>query len=279
MKVALAQLSSRRDVDHNLATCRRLAEQAFADGADWLLFPENAPFLGRDREKLAVAEPIDGPIVDHFRALARDGDCWVTLGSFAEASDSPDRTHNTQLLIAPDGEVAAVYRKIHLFDVEVEGGRSFRESETIAPGDEPVTATIDAGAWGSRITGLTICYDLRFPELYRALSARGAEAVTVPSAFTLQTGRDHWHPLLQARAIENQCYVLAPNQWGHHFGDRASYGHSAIYDPWGRMLACAPDTEAVVTARLDFDYLADVRQRMPCLSHRRLSGAQDGGAG
>ena len=274
MKVALAQINSRRDVAHNLRTCRRLAEQAFDDGADWVLFPENAPFLGRDRDKLAVAEPIDGPMVGHFRQLARDAACWVTLGSFPEVSDSPDHAHNTQVLIDPSGDIAAVYRKIHLFDVDVEGGRKFRESDSIAPGDRTVTATVagDDDA-GTHLTGLTICYDLRFPELYRALAAAGAQTLSVPSAFTLQTGRDHWHPLLQARAIENQAYVLAPNQWGHHFGDRASYGHSAVYDPWGRMVACAPDRECVVTARLDFEHLADVRQRMPCLSHRRLGSA------
>lgn len=270
MKTSLIQLRSTRDVAHNLRRCDALADQAIADGADWILFPENAPFLGADKEKFAVAESIDGPIVAHFREIARRGSCWVSLGSFAEKIDSddrstPERTYNTQVLLNPRGETAAVYRKIHLFDVHLEGGQSFLESGSVAPGEDVISADINA-----QKVGLTICYDLRFPELYRALAADGATVMTVPAAFTLQTGRDHWHPLLQARAIENQCYILAANQWGNHFGERWSYGHSAIYDPWGRMIACASDTECVVSATLDFAYLEEVRQRLPCLSHRRL---------
>ena len=270
MKISLVQLSSTRNLDDNLARCRTLAETAFEDGADWILFPENAPFLGKDAEKRQVAEPLDGAIVDHFRQIARDGECWVTVGSVPEVSSSPDHTYNTQILLTPGGQTAAVYRKIHLFDVDVEGGRSFRESDSIYGGEELVTADIPAPGAGQRTMGLSICYDLRFPELYRGLVERGAQVLTAPSAFTLQTGRDHWHPLLQARAIENQAYVLAPNQWGHHFGKRSSYGHSAVYDPWGRMIACAPEEECVLTARLDFAYLDRVRQRMPSLTHRRL---------
>jgi deaminated glutathione amidase len=269
MKVSLVQLCSTRDVQDNLARCARLAEQAADDGADWILFPENAPFLGKDTEKLAVAEEIDGSMVDHFRDIARQCDAWVTLGSFPEVAQDAQRTHNTQVLVSPAGEIDAVYRKMHLFDVEIEGGQSYRESHSVAGGSELVTAEVAVGSkkWP---VGLTICYDLRFPELYRGLLDRGVQILTVPSAFTLQTGRDHWHPLLQARAIENQCYVLAPNQWGNHFGPRSSYGHSAVYDPWGRMIACAPDAECVVTARIDADYLDQVRRNMPCLDHRRV---------
>lgn len=269
MKISLVQLCSTRDLERNLRRCRELAERAADDGAEWILFPENAPFLGKDAEKLAVAETIDGAIVEHFRAIARDADCWVSLGSFPEVSDHRGRTYNTQVLLTPTGETAATYRKIHLFDVDVEGGRSYRESDSVASGENLVTASV-SGNDGDHTVGLSVCYDLRFPELYRALAHEGATVLTVPSAFTLQTGRDHWHPLLQARAIENQAYVLAPNQWGNHFGRRSSYGHSVVYDPWGRMIACAPDTECVVTAELDFDYLQDVRQRMPSLTHRRV---------
>lgn len=268
MDVSLIQLNASREVDANLSTCRILAERALEHGTDWILFPENAPFLGKDHEKTRVAESIDGPIVDHFRAIAREGEVWVTLGSFPEATDEPDRTYNTQVLIAPSGETAAIYRKIHLFDVDVEGGRSFRESNHVRGGDRVVRSEVGDG--DGLPTGLTICYDLRFPELYRALAATGVVAVTAPSAFTLQTGRDHWHPLLQARAIENQCYVLAPNQWGHHFGDRSSYGHSAVYDPWGRRIACASDRETVVHAELDPAYVDEVRRQMPCLAHTRV---------
>ncbi|MGM0556001.1 MAG: carbon-nitrogen hydrolase family protein [Myxococcota bacterium] len=269
MKVALAQLNSARDIDANLATCRRLAEQAADEGADWLLFPENAPFLGKDREKLDVAEPLDGPMIDAFRQMARDAELWLTVGSFPETSPSPDHTFNTQVLLSPTGETHSVYRKMHLFDVTVDAQRSYRESDTIKPGAETALATV-ATSDDTADVGQTICYDLRFPELYRDLVARGANVLTVPSAFTLQTGRDHWHALLRARAIENQAYVLAPDQWGTHFGDRASYGHSVVYDPWGQRLACAPDKVGIVTAELDFGYLRDVRQRMPSLEHRRL---------
>lgn len=279
MRVSLIQLCSTRDLARNLTRCRELAERAAGQGADWILFPENAPFLGKDADKLAVAEPLDGPMVGHFRQIARDVGSWVSLGSFPEVSPDASRTYNTQVLLDPNGDTVAVYRKIHLFDVDVEGGRSYRESESVAAGDEVVCAPLRT-PHGEHGVGLSVCYDLRFPELYRALVDRGATAVTVPSAFTLQTGRDHWNPLLQARAIENQVYVLAPNQWGHHFGRRSSYGHSAVYDPWGRMIACAPDRECVVTAELDFDYLEDVRQRVPSLKHRCIGlddiGSQEG---
>jgi predicted amidohydrolase len=269
VKISLIQLCSTRNLERNLERCSQLASRATNDGAEWILFPENAPFLGKDVDKLAVAERIDGPIVDHFRQIACKGDCWVTLGSFPEISPDDSRTYNTQVLIDPDGQTAAVYRKIHLFDVDVEGGRSYRESDSVRHGEQLVCAPVSAQA-GEHQVGLTVCYDLRFPELYRELVHRGATVLTVPSAFTLQTGRDHWHPLLQARAIENQAYVLAPNQWGTHFGRRSSYGHSVVYDPWGRMLACAPDKECVVTVELDFEHLQDVRQRMPSLTHRRV---------
>ena len=268
MKVSLAQLTSSQDVDENLAKCRKLAHRAFERDADWVMFPENAPFLGPDDAKAEVAEPLDGPMVEHFREIATDGGVWVTLGSFPEATDESDRTYNTQVMITPAGEIAATYRKIHLFDVDVEGGRSFRESDHVKSGSGVVDLEASIGDTGETHIGLTICYDLRFPELYRALTDRGATILTVPSAFTLQTGRDHWHPLLQARAIENQCWVVAPNQWGHHFGDRSSYGHSVIYDPWGRRIACASDREMVVTAEIDLGYSDSVREQMPVLDHR-----------
>lgn len=279
MRVALIQMCSGRDVEANLERCRSLGRQAFEErGADWVLFPENAPFLGADAEKLEVSEPLDGPIVQAFGDLA-DGRGWVTLGSFPERlaptagqgrRDQKERSYNTQVMIAPCGDIHAVYRKLHLFDVEVEGGRSYRESDHVAPGEEVVVTEPPAPP-----VGLSICYDLRFPELYRRQVAAGAEILTVPSAFTLQTGRDHWHPLLQARAIENQCWVLAPNQWGHHFGDRWSYGHSAIYDPWGRRVACASAREGLVVADIDADYTHQVRRRMPVADHVRVDPDRD----
>jgi predicted amidohydrolase len=271
MIVSLCQVCSTRDVDANLETCRRLAERSAERGADWILFPENAPFLGSDADKLQVAEPLEGPIVDAYRAMARETGTWLTLGSFPEESPDAERTYNTQVLIAPDGTLQSVYRKIYLFDVSVEGGREYRESDHVRPGREPVVTRPEI-ADAVPTVGLTICYDLRFPSLYRAYALdEEADIVTVPSAFTLQTGRDHWHPLLRARAIENQCWMLAPNQWGHHHGDRWSYGHSAVYDPWGQRVACAPDGTGIVTAEVDLDAVGETRRKMPCLEHARTA--------
>lgn len=269
MRVALIQLTSSRDIDDNIETCRRLAADAADTGADWILFPENAPFLGRDDEKIAIAEPVDGAIVDAYREMARQFDCWVTIGSIPEVSPDPERTYNTQVHLRPDGSTHGIYRKIHLFDVSVDDDVQFCESDSVYPGDQIVDTTVGTDD-GHRL-GMTICYDLRFPELYRQLQRRQVEAITVPSAFTLKTGSVHWHPLLQARAIENQVYILAPNQWGHHFGERRSYGQSAIYDPWGRRVVCAPDRQGFVVADLDFDYVDEIRSSMPVFDHRRVA--------
>lgn len=270
MRCALIQLSSTKEIDHNLQVCRDLAEEARQTGARWILFPENAPFLGRDRDKIPIAENLDGPMVGAYRQMARDLDAWITVGSFPEKSPDPQRTYNTQVQINPDGSIAAVYRKIHLFDVALNEAVNFMESHSVFPGREVATAEIEEEGRVHKV-GLTICYDLRFPELYRALQKRGVQVLTVPSAFTLSTGHAHWHALIRARAIENQCYVLAPNQWGHHYGNRHSFGQSTIYDPWGRCVACASDRVGFVIAELDFDYLSEIRRAMPVLSHRCIS--------
>lgn len=273
MRVALIQLTSSRDIDANLRTCGRLAEEAAGTGASWILFPENAPFLGRDEEKVAIAEDIDGEMIRFFARLARQLDVWITVGSFPEISPDDDRTSNTQIHLDPDGAVVDVYRKIHLFDVAVDEAVNFCESDSVYPGEEIVDTFISGDRGDRHGVGMSICYDLRFPELYRALQTRHVEAITAPSAFTLSTGSVHWHALLKARAIENQAYILAPNQWGHHFGSRRSYGQSAIYDPWGRCIACASDRQGFVVADLDFDYVAEIRQSMPVLDHRRVDEA------
>lgn len=273
MRCALIQLSSTRDIDANLRACRQYAAEAAKAGAQWILFPENAPFLGRDRDKIPVAETLDGPMVDAFCQIATDLGAWITLGSFPEKSPDPKRTYNTQVHIYPTGAIDAVYRKMHLFDVSLDEAVNFVESDSVYPGQEVVTGHVTTAGEEpeSYSVGFSICYDLRFPELYRQLQSRGAQALTVPSAFTLSTGHAHWHPLLQARAIENQAYVLAPNQWGHHYGKRHSFGQSAIYDPWGRRIACASDRPGIVLADLSFDYVAEIRRSMPVLSHRRVS--------
>lgn len=273
MRIALAQMTSRRDVDENIDTCRQMCSQAASANAGWILFPENAPFLGRDSEKFEVAQDLDGPMITAYREMANTHGIWVTVGGFPEATDNPKKTYNTQVMIGPNGTIEAVYRKMHLFDAEVDSETAYKESDHVRGGDEIVTCQLDYQD-ESFLVGLSICYDLRFPEFYRKLVEAGADVLTVPSAFTLQTGRDHWHPLLQARAIENQCWVLAPDQFGHHFGKRWSYGHSVTYDPWGRQIACASDRIGVTYCEIDAQLLSEVRRRMPCQSHRRIGGGR-----
>jgi deaminated glutathione amidase len=269
LTVAAIQLTSTDDVDANLERARRLVRAAASDGATLIGLPENFAYLGSDRDhRLSIAEPLPGggPILSAMQALARETGAWLLLGGYPErTAGGTARIRNSAVLLASDGVVAATYRKIHLFDVDVPGGKRFRESETIEAGGEAVVAETP---WGG--LGLSICYDLRFPELYRALAARGARMAAVPSAFTLETGKDHWHLLLRARAVENQLFVIAPAQFGHHGGDRRSYGHALVVDPWGAVIAECGDHEGFARARLDFAYQDRVRRSLPCLDHRRL---------
>jgi predicted amidohydrolase len=285
---AAIQLTSTDDVAKNLHTSVRLVRRAADAGAQLIGLPENFAYLGSDRDhRASLAEAIpdseaagptstSGPILTAMRQVAQETRAWLLLGGFPERGSSAGsdargegqpvpRIRNTSILLSPRGDVAAVYRKIHLFDVDVPGGMRFRESETIEPGQDVVIAETP---WGG--LGLTICYDLRFPELYRAVAQRGARLVAVPAAFTLETGKDHWHVLLRARAIENQLYLFAPAQLGHHGGQRRSYGHALIVDPWGVVIAECGDHEGYALATADFDYQDQVRRNLPCLSHRRL---------
>jgi predicted amidohydrolase len=273
--VAAVQMTSTDDVEANLQRARELVREAAAAGALLIGLPENFAYLGNDTDhRLAIAEDVPkaggddpghpGPILTAMQELARGTGAWLLLGGFPERSRGR-LIRNSALLLNPEGTVSAVYRKIHLFDVDVPGGRRFRESESIEPGAEVVVAETP---WGG--LGLSICYDLRFPELYRALTARGARMISVPSAFTLQTGKDHWHPLLRARAIENQAFVVAPAQFGAHGPNRASYGHALIVDPWGAIIAECGDHDGFALAGLDFGYQDEVRRALPCLSHRRV---------
>ena len=278
LTVAAIQLTSTEDVAANLAACATWARAAAAAGASLIGLPENFAYLGTDRDhRLSLAEalpepvagretPAAGPILTAMQTLARETGAWLLLGGFPERAASPTHIRNTSVLLRADGTVAATYRKIHLFDVDVPGGKRFRESETIEAGDAPVVAETP---WGA--LGLSICYDLRFPELYRALAARGARLVAVPSAFTLETGKDHWRVLLRARAIENQAYVFAPAQFGHHGGNRRSWGHAMVVDPWGAVLAECGDHDGFALAAVDFEYQDRVRASLPCLTHRRVS--------
>lgn len=271
---AVVQLTSTSDEEANWGSARRLIERAAAHGARLVATPENTNYLGPHDEKVRRAEPLDGPTAGRFAELARQLGIHLLLGSFNEASDEPARCHNTSVLFAPDGSRLAVYRKLHLFDVDVPGGVRFAESATCKPGaltpgqnDGLAVAATELG----RI-GLTICYDLRFAELYRRLADLGADILAVPSAFTMATGKDHWEPLLRARAIENQCYVLAPAQSGTHDdgGLRESYGHAMIVDPWGLPIAVASDGPGFALAEIDLDRVERVRRAIPVRQHRRI---------
>jgi predicted amidohydrolase len=262
LRAAAVQLNSNADKARNLATAERLVRAAAANGAELVALPEKWNLLGAGEELIAGAEPLDGPSLSAARGWARDLGIHLLAGSIAERGEG-EKAANTSVLIGPDGEDLAVYRKIHMFDVDA-GGVSYRESEHEQPGSEIVTGPV-----GEPIVGLSVCYDLRFPELFRILALRGARIFTVPSAFTATTGRDHWEVLLRARAIENQVFVIAPNQVGAAAPHFESFGHSAIVDPWGKVLAMAPDEECFVAAELDLAAQDRVRGSLPSLANRR----------
>lgn len=273
MRAAVVQLNSSADRERNLEVAERLVRGAAGAGAELVVLPEKWTLLGDARALREGAEPLDGPAISAARSWAAELGIDLVAGSFAERVAGEERLFNTSVLIDRDGEVAAAYRKIHMFDVEV-GGVAYRESDGERPGDEIVVARAGAAAGsgtgaGEVELGLSVCYDLRFPELYRILALRGARVIAVPSAFTLATGRDHWDVLLRARAIENQAFVVAPNQWGEAPPHYSSYGRSAIVDPWGVVLARVPDGEGFAVAELDLAALADVRRRLPALASRR----------
>jgi deaminated glutathione amidase len=262
MRAAAVQLNSTSDKARNLATAERLVREAADAGAELVALPEKWNLLAGGEELLAGAEALDGPSLTAARGWARALGIHLLAGSIAERGDG-EKAFNTSILIGPEGEDRAAYRKVHMFDVDA-GGVSYRESAHERAGTELVTAPL-----GELIAGLTVCYDLRFPELFRILALRGARLLTVPSAFTLATGRDHWEVLLRARAIENQAFVLAPNQVGTAPPHFDSYGRSAIVDPWGTVLATAPDEECFVLAELDLAAQERVRESLPSLANRR----------
>jgi predicted amidohydrolase len=261
VRVAVVQLNSNGDKARNLAAAERLVRAAVADGAELVALPEKWNLLAAGEEMAAGAEALDGPSLGAARAWARELGVHLLAGSIAERGE--EKAFNTSVLIGPDGDDLAVYRKIHMFDVEA-GGVEYRESDHEQAGGEIVSAPID----GLEL-GLTVCYDLRFPELYRILAVRGARLIAVPSAFTAATGRDHWEVLLRARAIENQAFVIAPNQVGEAPPHYSSYGRSAIVDPWGVVLATAPDEECFAVADLDLAAQERTREQLPSLANRR----------
>jgi len=267
MRVAVCQMRSGEDVGPNLDLAGKLLGEAAEGGADLAALPEVFTYLGRSSGRAAAAEPVPGPTTQMLAAVARDRGMWILGGSVLESDAA--RIFNTSVLIDREGELVARYRKIHLYDVELPDQPPIRESDTFTPGEQLVTHPTE----GARL-GLSICYDLRFPELYRGLMALGAEVLTVPAQFQHTTGQAHWEVLLRARAIENQCFVVAPGQWGTYGregSNRRSWGHSAIVDPWGRVLVEAPgEGDGVWFADLDTAELRAIRERLPALRHRRL---------
>jgi predicted amidohydrolase len=268
VRAAAIQMNSTDDRGRNLAVADRLVRAAVRDGATFVVLPEKWSVLGTPERLAAGAEPLDGPAIAWARATARELGIDLVAGSIAERP-APDaaagaKGANTSVHVGPDGEPRATYRKVHLFDVEV-GGTVYRESDGEDPGEELVTSTL---ADGTEL-GMAVCYDLRFPELFRILALRGALVVSLPSAFTLATTRDHWEVLLRARAIENQQFLIAPNQIGEHAPGMRSGGRSMIVDPWGVVLATAPDGEGHVVADLDLGRQAEIRASLPSLANRR----------
>lgn len=266
-KVGVVQMTSTGDVEANLCAVERLVGEGVGDGARLIVIPECFAYLGPEQGKLELAEPLPGggPILARMAALARARGVELVLGGFWEKGASAAKVRNACVHLAADGAVRAIYRKIHLFDVDLPDGTKLEESATVEPGRELVVSDAPFGK-----LGLSVCYDVRFPELYRGLVDRGAIALAIPAAFTLTTGKDHWHVLLRARAIEAQSYVLAAAQTGLHHGQRRSYGHALICDPWGTVLGECGEGEGVATAWVDPEVVARVRGSVPSLRHRVL---------
>jgi predicted amidohydrolase len=263
IRVACVQMTSRADKPANIEAAERLVSQAAATGADIVVLPEKWNAIGDTSVLHEAAEPLDGESASAMSAWATRHGITLVGGSITERHEGREKLSNTSLVFDPEGALVAVYRKIHLFDVEV-GGVVYRESDAEEPGEEPVVVEVED--W--RI-GLSVCYDVRFPELYRILALEGAELVTVPAHFTTPTGRDHWHVLLRARAIENQCYVAAAAQVGETLRGKPAYGRSLIADPWGIVLAQAPDEETVIAAELGRARLQEIRTKLPSLANRQ----------
>jgi len=268
MDVAVLQLSSGERVGENLEVVARLVGEAAGRGAKLVVLPENFAFMGRDDDRRLHAELLgdpSAPIQGLLAKLAKEHGVTLVGGGMPERSPDAAVPFNTAVVFGEQGSLVTSYRKIHLFDVDLADGTKLEESACTAPGSAPVVVRV--GGFG---VGLSICYDLRFPELYRTLVDQGAELLLVPAAFTLHTGKDHWHVLLRARAIEAQCYVAAAAQWGKHPLGRTTYGHALVADPWGTVIAECSDGIGYALARIESKKLEDVRASLPSLKHRKL---------
>jgi len=263
MKVGVVQMDTKANKEANFNKARELIEEGVDKGASLVGLPEYFNYIGPTQEEPAEAEMIPGPTTQMLASLAKEHGIWLHGGSVLEKVPGGEKMYNTTVVFDPNGEIVARYRKIHLFDIEIKDGPAITESDNKASGDEIVFFKI-----GEVKVGLTICYDMRFPELYRILTLKGARIIMIPSAYTFFTGKDHWEPILRTRAIENQIYIVAPAQVGTKPGFR-TYGHSLVVDPWGNIIAEAQEEETVLVADLDMDYLERIRKQIPCLNNRR----------
>jgi predicted amidohydrolase len=263
-KVAAVQMTSTADVQGNVSRALARVQRAAEQGAALVALPENLAYLRKEGTPVELRVTLDGDLVGSFGEIARERGIHVLLGSVPEKIARSSRIYNTSVLIGPNGRVVATYRKMHLFDIDAPGEVVLRESRTVKPGDRPVVVDTPLGC-----LGLSICYDLRFPELYRHLALAGAEVLFVPAAFTSYTGPHHWLPLLRARAIENQCWIVAPAQVGRHDAERSSHGETVVIDPWGKVVARRARGEGTILAEIDREKVRRVRQSLPCLTHLR----------
>jgi predicted amidohydrolase len=264
LKISCVQLTSSADLHANILKIEGLVAKAAREGARLVATPENSFLIEEPGQKREIYSQNEHPGVKAASRMAKNHKIWLLIGSVAVAAEEEGKTYNRSLLFNPDGEIAAKYDKIHLFDVDVGDGQVYRESAKIAPGNEAVIASLPFAT-----LGMTVCYDLRFPQLYRALAKNGANIIAVPAAFTQVTGEAHWHVLLRARAIETGSFIIAPAQVGTHAGDRKTYGHSLIVDPWGRIMADGGTGEGIITAELDSGEVDKIRAKLPNLKHDR----------
>lgn len=262
LRIGLGQVNTRDSIAQSFCDIERLTEECAGKGAELIVFPELSTHLSESGTG-SIAEDLNGNIISRFKKLARQYGVYIHNGSFVEKSPFPDKVYNTSVLINPAGEIEAVYRKIHLFDIDLDKTHSYKESDRFEAGDSIVTAETDIGTFG-----FSICYDVRFPELYRELTFRGSKLIFVPAAFTLFTGKDHWEPLLRARAIENQVYIAAPDQIGKHPDNKSCYGNSMLIDPWGKVIARASDHVGSIVADVEWDYVEKIRRKLPSLKNR-----------
>ncbi len=264
---AAIQLTSTNNFEENLLKAISFIEDAAKNGAKVISLPETFTFVGSIKKDFNFKIEINGHLVNKFSELAKEKNIYLLAGSIHESVSENEKMYNTAILFSPEGNIASVYRKIHLFDANLPGPERYYESDNFISGSTEQLLVTET-PYGK--FGVTICYDLRFPELYRKLVLKGAEIIFVPSAFTMHTGKEHWEVLLRARAIENQVYIVAPGQFGQHNEKRESYGNSMIIDPWGKVIARASDKEGIIYGDIDLEYIKVIRQKLPCLSHIKM---------